>query len=174
APSPPTPPPAAAPASAPPTSCPSSALSGRLATLAGCPSRCSTTLPTPKPSPGRASATCVPAKRRANCEAYFGVRWLDTALDGFRSKASKAVSSHRATKRSPTMPHAPWSLPCLVSVLFLGALCLRGASSAPLRAGFAEADIAPAVGGDHTVYMAGFGQNRKATGVHDPLKARAV
>jgi hypothetical protein len=72
------------------------------------------------------------------------------------------------------MPRASWWLACLVSVLFLGALCLRGDSPAPLRAGFAEADITPAVGGDHTVYMAGFGQNRKATGVHDPLKARAV
>jgi hypothetical protein len=43
----------------------------------------------------------------------------------------------------------------------------------PLQAGFGEADITPNVG-DKPVYMAGFGQNRKATGVHDPLKARAV
>lgn len=43
----------------------------------------------------------------------------------------------------------------------------------PLHAGFAETDITPTVEGK-TVYMAGFGQNRKATGVHDPLKARAV
>src|SRR6185437_9731933 len=27
---------------------------------------------------------------------------------------------------------------------------------------------------EKTVYLAGFGHNRKATGVHDPLKARAV
>src|SRR5262249_20325254 len=46
--------------------------------------------------------------------------------------------------------------------------------SAPLRAGFAEADITPTVGGERPVYLAGFGQNRKATGVHDSLKARAV
>jgi hypothetical protein len=44
---------------------------------------------------------------------------------------------------------------------------------APLQAGFAEADITPRFG-DQPVYLAGFGQNRKATGVHDPLKARAV
>jgi hypothetical protein len=44
---------------------------------------------------------------------------------------------------------------------------------APLRAGFAEADITPSLKGK-TVYLAGFGQNRQATGVHDPLKARVV
>jgi Neutral/alkaline non-lysosomal ceramidase, N-terminal len=43
-----------------------------------------------------------------------------------------------------------------------------------LQAGFGEADITPAVGGDKPVYMAGFGHDRKATGVHDRLKARAV
>src|SRR5262249_16344903 len=43
-----------------------------------------------------------------------------------------------------------------------------------LQAGFAEEDITPKVGGDKPVYMAGFGQNRKATAVHDPLLARAV
>ncbi|HXG12871.1 MAG TPA: neutral/alkaline non-lysosomal ceramidase N-terminal domain-containing protein [Gemmataceae bacterium] len=43
-----------------------------------------------------------------------------------------------------------------------------------LQAGFGEADITPKVGGDKPVYLAGFGQNRKATGVNDPLMARAV
>jgi hypothetical protein len=42
-----------------------------------------------------------------------------------------------------------------------------------LEAGFAEVDITPILG-DKPVYMAGFDQNRKATKVHDPLKARAV
>src|SRR5690349_10833178 len=42
-----------------------------------------------------------------------------------------------------------------------------------LQAGFAEEDITPRLDGK-TVYMAGFGHNRKATGVHDPLKARVV
>lgn len=42
-----------------------------------------------------------------------------------------------------------------------------------LQAGFAETDITPDVK-NKTVYMAGFGHNRKAAGVHDPLKARAV
>jgi hypothetical protein len=43
-----------------------------------------------------------------------------------------------------------------------------------LLVGFGERDITPKVGDMATVYMAGFGQNRKATGVHDKLFARAV
>jgi hypothetical protein len=39
--------------------------------------------------------------------------------------------------------------------------------------GFAAADITPNLEGK-PVYLAGFGQNRKATGIHDPLFARAV
>ncbi|MFN4259666.1 MAG: hypothetical protein ACK4RK_10225 [Gemmataceae bacterium] len=60
---------------------------------------------------------------------------------------------------------------CLVVLwlLFLPA----HAAAAPLEAGFAEADITPAIG-DKPVYIAGFGQNRKATGVHDPLRVRTV
>lgn len=49
----------------------------------------------------------------------------------------------------------------------------RDAVSAELQVGFAETDITPRVK-EKTVFMAGFGHNRKATGVHDPLKARAV
>jgi hypothetical protein len=48
-----------------------------------------------------------------------------------------------------------------------------GKPAAELHAGFGEADITPAVG-DRPVYLAGFGRNRKATKVHDPLLARAV
>lgn len=42
-----------------------------------------------------------------------------------------------------------------------------------LLAGFGETDITPKLDGK-PVYMAGFGQNRKATKVHDPIMARAV
>src|SRR5262245_18202660 len=46
---------------------------------------------------------------------------------------------------------------------------------AALQAGFGEADITPSVGKDaKPVFLAGFGQNRKATGVHDPIMARAA
>src|SRR6266849_2514810 len=52
---------------------------------------------------------------------------------------------------------------------------VRAAEDAPLQAGFAEVEITPKVGDkDKPVYLAGFGQNRKATAVHDPLMARAV
>src|SRR3979411_1113570 len=54
---------------------------------------------------------------------------------------------------------------------------LRGAEPARdlavLQAGFGEVDITPLVG-KKPVYMAGFGKNRKAADVHDPLVARAV
>jgi hypothetical protein len=44
-----------------------------------------------------------------------------------------------------------------------------------VEAGFGETDITPKVGeGAKPVYMAGFGQNRRAVKVHDPLKARAI
>ena len=42
-----------------------------------------------------------------------------------------------------------------------------------LQVGFGERNISPAVG-KAPVYMAGFGKNRTATGVHDPLMARAI
>jgi hypothetical protein len=46
---------------------------------------------------------------------------------------------------------------------------------AALEAGFAESDITPKVDPNaKPVFLAGFGHDRKATGVHDPLVARAV
>jgi hypothetical protein len=63
---------------------------------------------------------------------------------------------------------------------FLGAALLlgivpasAGREPAVLEVGFGEADITPAVGNE-PVYVAGFGQNRKATKVHDPLFVRAI
>ncbi len=65
----------------------------------------------------------------------------------------------------------------LVVLLFgsqVAAALARGSEGGPLSVGFGETDITPNVSGPKPVYMAGFGQNRKATGVHDPLKARAT
>jgi hypothetical protein len=64
--------------------------------------------------------------------------------------------------------------------VFFSSLCLCAsvvafarAADAPLEAGFGEADITPALNGK-PVFIAGFGQNRKATAVLDPLAVRAV
>jgi hypothetical protein len=62
---------------------------------------------------------------------------------------------------------------CLALVLCCaGATVAQGADR--LRVGFGKADITPEVGGEKTVWIAGYGQNRKAAGVHDPILARAV
>src|SRR5262245_39456704 len=44
----------------------------------------------------------------------------------------------------------------------------------PLKAGFAEANITPTLDAKKPIYLAGYGMNRKAAGVHDPIMARCV
>ena len=44
----------------------------------------------------------------------------------------------------------------------------------PLSAGFASADVTPELRDDKPVWLAGYGHGRRATGVHDPLRSRAV
>lgn len=65
----------------------------------------------------------------------------------------------------------------LLFLYFFALLPAETSRAAPnadtLQAGFAETDITPRVN-EKTVFMAGFGNNRKATGVHDLLMARAV
>jgi hypothetical protein len=56
---------------------------------------------------------------------------------------------------------------------FLVSVDVHASDSTGLLAGFAEADITPKLG-EKPVYMGGFGQDRKATKIHDPLRARAV
>ncbi len=58
-------------------------------------------------------------------------------------------------------------------VLSILAAIVGGSRLNAVEAGFGEVDISPTLG-DKPVYMAGFGHNRKATKVHDPLFARAV
>ncbi len=69
-------------------------------------------------------------------------------------------------------------MPRAVLVGFAACLLLLPCSSAPpaepiLEAGFGEADVTPRPG-TRPVFIAGFGRDRKATGVHDPLHARAL
>src|SRR5215212_6018227 len=47
------------------------------------------------------------------------------------------------------------------------------ATAAEFTVGFGEIDVSPEVG-EKPVYLAGFGQGRAATKVHDPIMARAV
>lgn len=64
---------------------------------------------------------------------------------------------------------------CSLCVCLLIAPLARSADGpGSLRVGFGEADITPAISKSKPVYMAGFGQNRLATGVLDSLKARAI
>jgi hypothetical protein len=60
-----------------------------------------------------------------------------------------------------------------LAIMICGA-ALAFAEEQPLRVGFGECDVSPKVGGGKTVYVAGFGHNRQATAVHDPIMARAV
>ncbi len=46
--------------------------------------------------------------------------------------------------------------------------------AAPLEVAFGHVDITPKLERRRPVYIAGYGMNRRATGVHDPLYARAV
>ncbi len=60
---------------------------------------------------------------------------------------------------------------CLLSLLLLPALAF--AAEPQLAVGFGEADVSPILG-KKPVYMAGFGMNRQAKKLHDPIMARAV
>lgn len=69
----------------------------------------------------------------------------------------------------------------VVGVLFLAAWQgmqppsqAQPADPVPLKVGFASVDITPRLEPKKPVYMAGFGHDRQATGVNDPIMARAV
>jgi hypothetical protein len=53
-------------------------------------------------------------------------------------------------------------------------LACASVARADLSVGFAEADVTPKLDPAKPVYMAGFGHNRQAARVHDPIMARAV
>ena len=67
------------------------------------------------------------------------------------------------------MPHR--TLLCLLAIIT--AFPVHAGDVPMLRAGFGEVDVTPAVDGK-PVWLAGFGHNRKATIVHDPIMVRAV
>jgi hypothetical protein len=73
--------------------------------------------------------------------------------------------------------HFLWRWACSLTAVLVAAagLSARAAPPETLRVAFGEIEITPALGeGKKTVWMAGFGHGRAATGVHDPLMARTV
>src|SRR5437764_1064347 len=63
----------------------------------------------------------------------------------------------------------------LFALALLPLAARQPAAPPSLEAGFASADLTPRVDPKaKPVWVAGFGPNRKATGVHDPIMARAV
>src|SRR5260370_26978129 len=64
----------------------------------------------------------------------------------------------------------------LFALLFQASLYSSRLSAQPatLHVGFGETNVTPALDAKKPVYLAGFGKNRKATKVHDPLMARAI
>lgn len=74
-----------------------------------------------------------------------------------------------------------FSMPWFPRCAAIAAACLltlgHAASPAPsaaLEVGFGETDITPSLESGRPVWLAGYGMGRRATGVHDPLRARAV
>ena len=64
-------------------------------------------------------------------------------------------------------------LRCLAITCLLLPMPSLAAADEPLLVALGEVDITPDVNAA-PVWIAGYGQNRQATGVHDPLLARAV
>lgn len=66
-----------------------------------------------------------------------------------------------------------WGLLRTVMMVALGVRTCAAVGQEQLSVGFAEADITPDVAA-RPVWLAGYGMNRRADGVHDPLMARTV
>lgn len=63
---------------------------------------------------------------------------------------------------------------CLFALGLAAAAGAAASFAGELRAGAAQADITPDLRLHGPVYLAGFGNNRVATGIHDPLSARCL
>jgi hypothetical protein len=60
------------------------------------------------------------------------------------------------------------------AVVAVTAVVADVAPAGQVEVGFAKAEVTPRVDGDRPVWLAGYSFGRRATGVHDPLYARAV
>ncbi|MGC3968522.1 MAG: hypothetical protein QM775_14425 [Pirellulales bacterium] len=63
---------------------------------------------------------------------------------------------------------------CVGAALCLLSAYAERAAAGELEVGFAAADVTPELRDDRPVWVAGYGPGRRATGVHDPLMARAI
>ncbi len=66
-----------------------------------------------------------------------------------------------------------WFMLAGLALCVLGGSEIKAQDPPTLHVGQAEVDISPELG-KRPVYLAGFGKNRKATAIHDPLMARAI
>jgi hypothetical protein len=66
------------------------------------------------------------------------------------------------------------SLAATAALFAMNCLAASARSEEPLMAGFAAVDITPSLNDGQRVFLAGYGMNRRAKGVHDPLFARTV
>ena len=60
------------------------------------------------------------------------------------------------------------------ALVFAAFLLSSHSRAAGLQVGFAEVDITPTLAEDRPVWLAGYGQGRRATAVHDPIMARCA
>src|SRR5262249_42393332 len=107
-----------------------------------------------------ASNASIDALRR--CER--AVRWSEPHRRG------AAISAFDAERRTRSNPLTGFPMRTLLVLCLLAAFT----RAADLSVGFAEADVTPKLDAKKPVFIAGFGHNRKATKVHDPIMARAV
>lgn len=86
------------------------------------------------------------------------------------------ANNRRGDAPLPTTVMTLMQLARIVTAYLILSVATDGISTAdePFSAAFGECDITPHVAGRRPVWIAGYGMNRRATGVHDPLIARAV
>ena len=116
--------------------------------------------------------TRIVENKPENAVAPFGVEHLHRAArphGGVHGSRSHLEGRHRDPDRlGVNLMHKHTAAALAAAVLLPLAL------SAQMRAGAAKRTITPDLEKHGPVYMAGFGNNRKATGVHDDLYARCV
>jgi hypothetical protein len=88
---------------------------------------------------------------------------------------SPSIRPRRRGSANRNVPSEPaLLLLAVLAAVGLGLACPARCRAHDLEAGFANADITPQLHAQRPVWLAGYGHNRAARGVHDPLYARAL